>query len=309
MLRSSKIFITGHNGMLGKVACDVFVSKGYTNIITASHNELDLKNQQDVSSFFLREKPEYVIHIAAKVGGINANMLNPAVFLFDNIVMQNNVINAAYENGVKKFIFIASSCIYPRECAQPMKEDYILDGKLEPTNEGYAIAKIAGIKLIEAYHTQYGFKGTTLIPCNLYGQGDSYDLDHAHVLSSLVKKFVDAQKNNLPSVHVWGTGIARREFMHVNDFANAILFFFENHEVSENINVGPGIDITIRDLVAFIVTEINYNGTVVWDDLKPDGMLQKCMNVDKMKRLGFEPKITLLEGIRKQIASYRKLKL
>lgn len=304
--KTSKIFITGHRGMLGSKTLDLFRQNGYTNILVATHQELDLKNQQAVSVFFEKEKPEYVIHIAAKVGGIKANIDNPAVFLYDNLIMQANIINAAYENQVKKFVFIASSCIYPRESLQPMKEEYLLDGKLEPTNEGYAIGKIAGIKLLETYNAQYGFNGISLIPSNLYGPNDTFDLNHAHVLSSLVKRFTDAKSNKDATISLWGTGIARREFLHVNDFANAILHFFENYNSAKPINIGPGNDISIKELATLIASKMEYKGQILWDETKPNGMLQKCMDVTQMKKQGFEPKISLENGIDEVIESYKK---
>ena len=291
--------------MLGSKTLELFRQNGYTNILVATHQELDLKNQQTVSDFFEKEKPEYVIHIAAKVGGIKANIDNPAIFLYDNLIMQANIINSAYENQVKKFVFIASSCIYPRQSIQPMKEEYLLDGKLEPTNEGYAIGKIAGIKLLETYHTQYGFNGISLIPSNLYGPNDTFDLNHAHVLSSLVKRFTDAKNNNDPTITLWGTGIARREFLHVNDFANAILHFFENYNSPKPINIGPGNDISIKELATLIASKINYQGQIIWDDTKPNGMVQKCMDVTNMKNEGFEPNILLEKGINEVIKNYK----
>ena len=291
--------------MLGSKTLELFRQNGYTNIVVATHQELDLKNQQAVSDFFEKEKPEYVIHIAAKVGGIKANIDNPAIFLYDNLIMQANIINSAYENQVKKFVFIASSCIYPRESIQPMKEEYLLDGKLEPTNEGYAIGKIAGIKLLETYHTQYGFNGISLIPSNLYGPNDTFDLNHAHVLSSLVKRFTDAKNNNESTITLWGTGIARREFLHVNDFANAILYFFENYNSPKPINIGPGNDISIKELATLMASKIKYQGQIIWDDTKPNGMLQKCMDVTNMKNEGFEPTISLEKGIDEVIESYK----
>lgn len=308
MNKSSKIYITGHRGMLGSTTLNLFKEAGYTNIITATHSELDLTNQKAVKDFFEKEKPEYVIHIAAKVGGIKANIDNPAVFLYDNLIMQANVINSSYKNGVKKFVFLGSSCIYPKESPQPMKEEYLLTGKLEPTNEGYAIGKIAGIKLLETYYQQYGFNSISLMPSNLYGPNDSFDLAHAHVLSSLVKRFVDAKKENAASVTLWGTGIARREFLHVNDCARAILFMFENYSSHEFINIGPGDDIGIRELAEIIAKKVNYTGELIWDDTKPNGMLRKCMDVGKMLETGFKPEISLEQGIDQVIKRYRELR-
>lgn len=306
--KASKIYITGHRGMLGSVTLNLFKDAGYTNIITATHSELDLTNQQAVEDFFQKEKPEYVIHIAAKVGGIKANIDNPAIFLYDNLIMQANVIHSSYKNGVKKFVFLGSSCIYPKESPQPMKEEYLLSGQLEPTNEGYAIGKIAGIKLLETYHQQYGFNSISLMPSNIYGPNDSFDLAHAHVLSSLVKRFVDAKEENAPSVTLWGTGIARREFLNVADCAKAILYLFENYNSHQFINIGPGNDISIKELATLISQKTGYDGEILWDAEKPDGMLKKCMDVDKMKQEGFAPSILLEQGIEEVIKSYKELK-
>lgn len=306
MNKSSKIYITGHRGMVGSATLNLFRETGYTNIITATHSELDLTNQSAVEDFFRNGKPEFVIHIAAKVGGIKANIDNPAVFLYDNLMMQANVIHASFKNGVKKFVFLGSSCIYPKESPQPMKEEYLLTGKLEPTNEGYAIGKIAGIKLLETYYQQYGFKSISLMPSNLYGPNDSFDLSHAHVLSSMVKRFVDAKMENDKSVTLWGTGVARREFLHVNDCARAILFMFENYESSHFINIGPGEDIGIRELAEMISTKVDYQGEIIWDETKPNGMLRKCMEVSKMKAIGFQPEVNLEDGIDEVIRTYKE---
>ncbi|MEP6803991.1 MAG: GDP-L-fucose synthase [Flavobacterium sp.] len=303
--KNAKIYITGHTGMLGSITLNFFKEKGYSNIITTTHKTLDLINQQEVDDFFDREKPEYVIHIAAKVGGIKANIDNPAIFLYDNLMMQSNIINSSYKHGVKKFVFIASSCIYPAASPQPMKEAYLLDGKLEPTNEGYAVAKIAGIKLLESYNKQYGFNGISLIPSNLYGPNDTFDLNHAHVLSSLVKRFTDAKNENAASLTLWGTGIARREFLHVEDFSKAILYFFENYNSPDFINVGPGTDISIKELAELISSKVEYSGEILWDETKPNGMLKKCMDVSKMLNEGFKPNIALETGIEEVIKSYK----
>lgn len=305
MNKSSKIFITGHRGMVGSVTLDHFRNQGYSNLLTASHQELDLINQAEVNEFMELHQPEYVIHIAAKVGGINANILNPGVFLFDNLMMQNNLIDAAQKTGVKKFVFLGSSCIYPKESPQPMKEEYLLKGPLEPTNEGYAIAKIAGIKLLQSYHKQYNFNGISLMPSNLYGPNDSFDLAHAHVLSSLVKRFTDAQDEGLKEITLWGTGVARREFLHVQDMAKAILFFFENYNSPEIVNIGPGTDISIKELAELIANKVGYKGQILWDSSKPDGMLRKCMDVSNMKNLGYETEISLETGIDEVIKSYK----
>ncbi len=303
--KSKKIFLTGHKGMVGEKVMSQLEKKGYKNIITASSKDLDLRNQQDVDLFFSQNKPDYVIHIAAKVGGIKANIENPAIFLYDNLMIQSNVINSSYVNGVEKFLFLGSSCIYPKESPQPMKEDYLLTGKLEPTNEGYAIGKITGIKLLEAYHAQFGFNSVSLMPSNLYGPNDSFDLNHAHVLSSLVKRFVDAKNSNAESIELWGTGIARREFLHVDDLVDAIIYFFENYNNLNFINIGTGEDISIFDLAQLIKEKVGYTGEILWDSTKPNGMLQKCMDVTKMKAAGYNPKIKFSEGIDEVIKNYK----
>ncbi len=308
MNKNSKIFVTGHKGMLGRALVKELKKQGYNNLLLADKKELDLRIQQDVNFFFEKEKPEIVILAAAKVGGINANIKSPAIFIADNLMIQTNVIDAAYRNGCKKLVFIGSSCIYPRECPQPMREEYLLTGKLEPTNEGYAIAKIAGIKMIQAYNKQFGFNGINLMPCNLYGPNDSFDLEHSHVLSALVKKFVDAKNNNDKKIILWGTGIAKREFMHVNDFAEAILFMLNNYNSSEIINIGWGKDISIKELAELIAKHVGYEGEIYWDSSKPDGMLRKCMDVSRMKEIGFSPQITLEQGIIEMINIYKKKK-
>jgi GDP-L-fucose synthase len=239
------------------------------------------------------------------VGGIQANIENPATFLLDNLQMQNNVIKNSLIHKVKKFVFLGSSCIYPKDCPQPMREEYLLTGKLEPTNEGYALAKIAGIKLLQYYKTQYGFNGISLIPCNLYGPNDSFDLKNSHVLSALVKKFIDALDRNDDSITLWGTGNARREFMHVDDLAKAISFMLENYNEKGSINIGTGYDISIFDLSKSIADKLGYKGEIIWDKSKPDGMLRKCMNIRHMEELGFRPKITLVDGIEQMINIYK----
>ncbi len=278
------------------------------SVITASSKELDLRNQTAVVDFFGQYKPEAVILAAAKVGGIQANIDNPATFLYDNLCIQNNVIQASYVTGVKKFVFLGSSCIYPKESPQPMKESYLLDGKLEPTNEGYALAKIAGIKLLEGYKKQYGFNSISLMPCNLYGPNDSFDLKHSHVLSALVKRFTDARDDNDPYIVLWGTGVARREFMHVDDLVRAIFFLMDRFEHHDFINVGWGTDVSIKELAAMIADKVGYKGELRWDDSKPNGMLRKCMEVSKMKGLGFEPAITLEAGVDQMIEIYKNKK-
>jgi GDP-L-fucose synthase len=307
--KNSKIFISGHKGMVGSAINRLLEAKGFSNIITRTSKELDLLNQQAVENFFKAEKPEMVILAAAKVGGIQANIQNPATFLYDNLMIQNNVIEMSYRYGVQKLVFLGSSCIYPRECPQPMKEAYLLTGKLEPTNEGYAIAKIAGLKLLEGYHKQFGFNSISLMPCNLYGPNDSFDLKHSHVLSALIKRFVDARDNNDAELTLWGSGIARREFMHVDDLAAAVFFMLQNYDSPEFINIGTGTDISIKDLAETIAQKTGYKGSISWDLSKPDGMLKKCMDVSRMHELGFVPEISLEQGILQMIKIYEQIKI
>ena len=275
-------------------------------LLLRSRKELNLLDTVAVKEFFETEKPDVVILAAARVGGIQANIDHPAEFLYENLVIQNNIIHQSYLSGVKNFCFLGSSCIYPRECIQPMKEEYLLSGPLEPTNEGYAIAKIAGLKLIEFYKKQYGFNGVSLMPCNIYGTNDSFDPKHSHVLSALVKKMVDAEAGGAPDVTLWGTGEAKREFMHVDDAADAILFYLENKIDSSFINVGWGIDIPIKELAEKIAAIAGYKGDLLWDSSKPNGMMRKCMNVSRMKDSGFTPKIILDDGIKMLIDEYKQ---
>ena len=308
MNKNDSIFVAGHKGMLGSAICKLLKAEGFSNIIVVGRHELDLTIEQDVNLFFQKHKPAYVILAAAKVGGINANISFPVEFLLDNLKIQNNVISASKINNVKKFAFIGSSCIYPKKCPQPIKEEYLLTGELEPTNEGYALAKIAGLRLVQYYKRQYGFNGINIMPCNLYGPNDSFDLNHSHVLSALVKRFSDAADNNVEEITLWGTGSAKREFMHVDDAARAILFLLENYDSEEIINVGWGEDISIYELAKIIANKLSYNGKIFWDTSKPDGMLRKCMDIGKMKDLGFKPKIPLVDGIDEMINIYRKIK-
>ncbi|MHA8108521.1 GDP-L-fucose synthase family protein [Aquirufa sp. A-Brett2-W8] len=308
MNKNSKIFIAGHNGMVGSAIYRLLAKNHYNAIIVKNRQELDLMDQSQVDDFFNNNKPEYVFLCAAKVGGIQANISHPATFLLDNLVIQNNIIQSSLKYGVKKLLFLGSSCVYPKECKQPMKEEYLLSGKLEPTNEGYAIAKIAGLKLIEGLRKEFGFNGISLMPCNLYGPNDSFDLAHSHVLSALVKRFVDAYDENLSNITLWGTGIARREFMHVDDLAEASLFMMLNYNEDEFINIGCGTDVSIKELAELVSNKVGYKGLINWDVTKPDGMLKKCMDVSKMANLGFNPKISLEKGVTQMIDLYNKTK-
>ena len=306
--KNTKIYIAGHTGLVGSAILRLFNKEGFSNIIIKSSKELNLKDQAAVNDFFNFEKPELVILAAAKVGGIKANSTYPATFLYDNLMIQSNVIEGAYRNEVNKFIFLGSSCIYPKNCTQPMKEEYLLTGKLEPTNEGYAIAKIAGLKLLEYYKMQYGFDSISLMPCNLYGPNDSFDLNHSHVLSALVKRFIDASDEDIPEITLWGTGAARREFMHVDDCAQAVLFMMEQYDGEDFINIGTGVDISIKELAEMVADFVGYNGNINWDHSKPDGMMKKCMDVSRMRQLNFEPRISLEQGVKQMIKIYKSIK-
>jgi GDP-L-fucose synthase len=303
-----KIFVAGHKGMVGSAVVRQFQCRGFSHFVLRSRAELDLMDTEAVKKFFTREKPDIVIDAAARVGGIKANNEHKAEFLYENLVIQNNIIHQAYVHGVKKFCFLGSSCVFPRVCPQPMKEEYLLTGALEPTNEGYALAKISGLKMVEYYNRQYGFPGISLMPCNLYGTNDCFDLDKSHVLSALVKKTVDAVDEGRDEVPIWGTGSALREFLHVDDAAAAILYMMEYYDSPEFINVGSGKDVTIRWLAELIADKAGFRGRLAWDTGKPDGMARKCMDISRMKALGFAPGISLPEGVERTIAEYRALK-
>ena len=306
MEKNAKIYVAGHRGLVGSAIVRHLQDAGFNNLVLRTHAELDLISQEAVREFFESEKPEYVFLAAAKVGGIRANMESPAQFLYDNIVIQTNIIHQAYLSGVKKILILGSSCIYPRECPQPMKEEYLLDGKLEPTNEGYALSKIVALKMGEFYKRQYGFNAISVMPCNLYGQNDSFDPLHSHVLSATVKKFVDAIDEGRDTVVMWGTGNARREFLNVDDMAAACLFMMERYEGETFINIGCGEDYSIRELAETVARLTGFKGKIEWDTTKPDGMMKKCMDVTRMKEMGFEPKISLEEGIKNVIEEYKQ---
>lgn len=309
MDKDSKIYVAGHTGLAGSAILRHLQETGFTHIITRKHSELDLCNQQAVADFFATEKPEYVILAAGKVGGIQANIDNPAPFLYDNLAMQMNVIHQAYlSGGVKKMLILGSSCIYPRECPQPMKEEYLMDGKLEPTNEGYALSKVVALKLGEFYKKQYGFNAISIMPCNLYGRNDSFDPLHSHVLSATVRKFVDAVDEGRDRVVMWGTGNARREFLNVADMADAALFMMEHYDGDTFINVGSGVDFSIKELAEKVASHTGFKGRIEWDTTKPDGMMRKCLDVTRMKAMGFTPKISIDEGIESVISEYRQYK-
>jgi GDP-L-fucose synthase len=306
--KNARIYVAGHHGMVGSAVVRLLKNRGFDKLILRSSKELDLRESSLVKEFFADEKPDVVVLAAARVGGIQANIDHPAEFLYENLSIQNNVIHQSYLHSVKQFCFLGSSCIYPRECPQPIKEEYLLTGPLEPTNEGYALAKIAGIRMVEFYRKQYGFAGISLVPCNLYGTNDNFDPRNSHVLSALVKKFVDAVADGATSVTVWGTGKARREFLHVADAAEAILFFMENYDSSGIVNIGWGQDISIKELANLIAHKAGFKGKLIWDSSRPDGMQRKCLDVSRMMSFGYVPKITLEEGIEKTIGEYWELK-
>ena len=285
--------------MVGSAIVRKLEAEGYHNLLLRTSKELDLRNQQAVNDFFAKEKPNYVFLAAAKVGGIAANNTYRAEFIYENLMIESNVIHAAYVNKVTKLLFLGSSCIYPKLAPQPLKEDSLLSGYLEPTNQPYAIAKIAGIELCDAYRAQYGCNFISAMPTNLYGPNDNYDLEKSHVLPALLRKFITAKKNNDPQVVLWGTGSPRREFLYVDDLVDACLFLMEQYNEAGLVNIGIGDDLTIKDLAELVKKTTGYRGSIVWDTAKPDGTPRKLMDVDKLKRLGWEAKITLANGITK----------
>ena len=302
---NSKIYIAGHDGMVGSAILRKLKAKGYTNFIFTPYPEYDLINQQTVSDFFERGKPDYVIDTAAKVGGINANNSYRAQFIYENLMIQSNLIHAAYLYNVKKFLFLGSSCIYPRDCPQPMKEEYLLSSKLEPTNEPYAIAKIAGIKMCENYFRQYGSKFFSIMPTNSYGPNDNYNLETSHVLPALIRKFHEAKENNSKEVVLWGTGEPLREFIYVDDIADAAIFVMNldyNRLYSlgvTHLNVGSGVEISIAELAKMISRIVGYDGEIKYDRTMPDGTPRKLLDVSRLKDLGWEPNCSLREGLEK----------
>ncbi|SIO48996.1 GDP-L-fucose synthase [Chitinophaga niabensis] len=297
MQANDKIYIAGHRGMVGSAIKRRLEKAGFTNFLTATSGELDLRDQAAVAALFEKEKPAYVFLAAAKVGGIMANNTYRAEFLYDNLMIQNNVIHHAYLNGVKKLLFLGSSCIYPKLAPQPLKEEYLLTGILEPTNEPYAIAKIAGIKLCDAYRSQYGCNFISVMPTNLYGPNDNYDLQKSHVLPALLRKFHDAHINKEPEVVVWGTGTPLREFLHADDMADACYFLMQEYNEQGFVNIGVGEDISIADLAKLIQDIVGYKGTLRFDTTKPDGTPRKLMDVSKLHQLGWKASIALKEGI------------
>ncbi len=298
MEKTSKIYIAGHRGMVGSAIKRKLESEGYYNIVARNSSELDLRNQSAVNSFFEKEKPEFVVLAAAKVGGIQANTTYRAEFIYDNLMIQNNVIHASYLNRTQKLLFLGSSCIYPKLANQPIKEEYLLAGKLEPTNQPYALAKITGVEMCNAYRHQYGCNFISAMPTNLYGPNDNYDLNNSHVLPALIRKFHQAKVKNLPEVEMWGTGSPKREFLHVDDLANACFFLLQKYDDTTALNVGTGEDISILELAKMIKEIIGFKGEIVHDLSKPDGTPRKLLNVNKINRLGWKAQIELKEGIK-----------
>ncbi len=292
--------------MVGNSVLQKFKDENYKNLLVKNRSELDLLNQTAVDNFFNIEKPEYVILCAAKVGGIKANMSFPTEFLYENIQIQNNIIMSALKYNVKKLLFLGSSCIYPRDCPQPMKEEYLLSGKLEPTNEGYALAKITGIKLCEKIYEQYGKIFISCMPTNIYGYNDNFNLESSHVIPALIRRIYEAKLNNTDSILIWGSGNSRREFLFVDDLADAIFWMMENHNEKQFLNIGTGKDISIKELAYEIKNIIGYTGTLIFDDTKPDGMLKKLLDVSKLNNLGWSHKLDLKDGLQKTFNWYKE---
>jgi GDP-L-fucose synthase len=297
MEQTAKIYIAGHRGMVGSGLERKLRKEGYKNIVTRTSSELDLRKQKAVNDFFEKEKPAYVILAAAKVGGIYANNTYRAEFIYDNLMIEANIVHAAYLNKVNKLLFLGSSCIYPKMAPQPLKEEYLLSGYLEPTNQPYAIAKIAGIEMCDSYRAQYGCNFISAMPTNLYGTNDNYHPENSHVLPALIRRIVLAKKNNEPSVIIWGTGTPRREFLHVDDLADACYFLLQNYNEKGLVNIGSGTDVSIKELAELIVAEVRYEGELLFDSTKPDGTPRKLMDISKINNLGWFSKIVLKDGI------------
>jgi GDP-L-fucose synthase len=309
MEKKDKIYVAGHRGMVGSAIVRRLRQEGYERIVTRTHRETDLTDQKAVAEFFAMEKPDVVVLAAAKVGGIHANNVYRAQFLHENLMIQNNVIDHAYRNGVKKLLFLGSSCIYPKMAPQPLKEESLLTGPLEQTNEPYAIAKIAGIKMAESYRRQYGVNYISAMPTNLYGPNDNYDLNNSHVLPALIRKFHTAKVTNADSVEVWGTGSPRREFLHVDDLADACVFLLKNYDEELFVNVGTGEDLTIKELAEMIKDIVGFRGALVWNTEKPDGTPRKLMDVSRLHALGWKHRIGLREGIASVYTEFAKSEL
>ena len=307
MEQTAKIYIAGHRGMVGSGLNRKLRKEGYSNIVTRTSSDLDLRNQKSVNDFFEKEKPAYVILAAAKVGGIHANNTYRAEFVYDNLMIEANIIHAAYLNKVTKLLFLGSSCIYPKMAHQPLKEEYLLSGYLEPTNQPYAIAKIAGIEMCDSYRAQYGCNFISAMPTNLYGTNDNYHPENSHVLPALIKRIILAKKNNEPNVTIWGTGKPKREFLHVDDLADACYFLLQNYDEKGIVNIGCGNEISIKELAELIVAEVRYEGQLVFDTTKPDGTPRKLMDASKINNLGWQASINLQNGIKRTINEVNNL--
>ena len=306
MNKDSKIFVAGHNGMVGSAIVRKLKELGYTKIVTKSRKELDLTNQFQVNQFFHFERPEYVFLAAAKVGGIKANDDFRADFIYENIMIQSNIIKASHDNGVKKLLFLGSTCIYPKHCPQPIKEEYLLTGLLEPTNDAYAIAKISGVKMCQSFNKQYGDNFISVMPTNLYGPNDNYDLNNSHVLPAMIRKFHEAKVEEKKTVEIWGTGTPMREFLYVDDLADACVYLMNNYNSSEIVNIGTGEDLTIKDLAYLVKEVVGFNGDIYFNTDKPDGTPKKLSDVSKLKEIGWSYKTSLKEGIQKTYTDYVK---
>jgi GDP-L-fucose synthase len=301
----SRIYVAGHRGLVGAALVRHLESAGYRNLLVASSADLDLRDQSAVTRFFAGHRPEYVFLAAAKVGGIMANATRPAEFLYDNLAIQTNVIHAAWQNGTRKLLFLGSSCIYPKLAPQPIKEEYLLTGPLETTNEAYAIAKIAGLKLAQSYRIQYGFSAISLMPTNLYGPGDNFDLQTSHVLPALIRRFDEARQSSAPEVRLWGTGTPKREFLHVDDLASATCFAMDHYDEPEPLNVGVGEDLSIAELAKIVARVVGYQGAITFDPAQPDGTPRKLLDASRLTRLGWRPRIGLEQGIASTYQWYR----
>lgn len=306
MNKNSKIYIAGHLGLVGSAILRKLKKEGYTNLITKSRKEVDLTNQKAVKDFFDETKPEYVFLAAAKVGGIMANKTYPGEFISENLDIQNNIIKNSYTHGVKKLLFLGSSCIYPKMATQPIKEEYFMTGPLEPTNEAYAIAKIAGISMCQSYRKQYGADFISLMPTNLYGPGDNFTNERGHVIPALIRKFHEAKTKNLAEISAWGTGSAKREFLHSDDLADACVFLMKNYSSGDIINVGTGEDVTIKELTEKISEIVGFEGKIVWDTTKPDGAPRRLLDVDKLHTLGWKHSIELEKGLKETYEWFKK---
>lgn len=305
LLKDGKFFVAGHRGLVGSAICRALRRAGYENLLLRSHAELDLTEQQAVRDFLASERPDYVVLAAARVGGIHANATYPAKFIYENLQIQNNVIHSAWQNGVKKFLFLGSSCIYPKLCPQPIKEEYLLTGPLEPTNDAYALAKIAGIRMCQAYRRQYGFDAICAMPTNLYGTGDNYHPGNSHVIPAMIRRFHEAKTAGALQVRIWGTGTPLREFLHADDMAEACVFLLNNYSDFEHINVGSQQEMTIMDVARLVARVVGYEGEILTDPSRPDGTPRKLMDSGKLFDMGWKPKFSLKDGLRDAYADFQ----